>query len=76
MQTVVFMFICTMYILYNVCAMNLTFLRLGVIFLTFMRQECHVKIKAKCHNCFVKVSQITRVPQVEKHCYTAPHYVT
>ena len=33
-----------------------------------MRQKCHVKIKAKCHNYLVKVSQMTRVPQVEYHC--------
>ena len=37
-----------MYILYNVCAMILTFVRLGVIFFISLRQECHVKIKAFC----------------------------
>ena len=35
---------------------------LGVIFLTSLRQKCHVKIKAKCQNFLVKVSQMTRVP--------------
>ena len=48
------------YILYNVCAMILV--RLGVIFFTSLRQECHVKIKAKCHNFLVKVPQMARVP--------------
>ena len=37
---------CTMYILYNVCAMILTFVRLGVISFTSLRQKCQVKIKA------------------------------
>ena len=59
-----------MCILYNVCAMILAFVRLGVIFFTSLRQECHVKIKAKRHNFLVKVSQMTRVPQFENHCYT------
>ena len=52
----------TMYILYNVCAMILTFVRLVIISFTSMRQKCHVKIKAKCHKYLVKVSQMTRVP--------------
>ena len=42
----------------------------GVIFLTSLRQKCHVKIKAKCQNILVKVSQMTRVPQVEYHWCT------
>ena len=54
-----------MYILYNVCAMILTFVRLGVIFFTSFRQECHVKIKAKCHNFLVKVSQMTEYPSLK-----------
>ena len=57
-----------MYIhLYNVCAMILTFVRLGVIFFSSLRQECHVKIKA-VSQFLVKVSQMTRVPQFENHC--------
>ena len=55
---------------YNVCELILTFVRLDVIFFTSLRQECHVKIKAKCHNFLVKVSQMTRVPQFENHCST------
>ena len=43
-----------------------------VIFLTSLCQKCHVKIKAKCHNFLVKVSQMTRVPQVEYHCCMEP----
>ena len=58
------------YILYNVCAMILTFVRLGVISFTSLRQESHIKIKAKCHKYLVKVSQMTRVPQVEYLWYT------
>ena len=41
---------------------------IGVIFFIFLYQECHIKIKAKCHNFLVKVSQMTRVPQVENDC--------
>ena len=48
---------------------------LGVIFLTSLRQKCHVKIRAKCHNFLVKVSQMTRVPQVEYHCCRVYNYV-
>ena len=55
-------------ILYNVCAMILTFVRLGVISFTSLRQKCHKKIKAKCQKYLVKVSQMTRVPQVKYHC--------
>ena len=51
-----------MYILNNVCAMILTFVRLGVISFTSLRQKCHEKIIAKCHKYLVKVSQMTRVP--------------
>ena len=50
--------------------MSLTSVRLGAIFLTSLRQECHVKIKAKCHNFLVKVPQMARVPQFENHCRT------
>ena len=50
--------------------MILTFVLLGVIFYTSLRQKSHIKIKAKCHKYLVKVSQMTRVPQVEYHCYT------
>ena len=57
-----------MYILYNVYAMILTFVRLGVITFTSLHQKCHVKIKAKCHKYLVKVSQMTLVPQFENHC--------
>ena len=59
--------LCTMYILYNVCAMILTFVRLGVIFFTSLRQECHVKYRQSVTIFFVKVSQMTRVPQFENH---------
>ena len=64
----------TVHILYNLCAMILTFVRLGVISFTSLRQKCHIKIKAKCHKYLVKVSQMTRVPQVEYH-WTV-HYCT
>ena len=55
--------------------MILNFVRLGVIFFISLRQEWHVKIKAKCHNFLVKVSQMTRVPQFENHCNTVPEIV-
>ena len=55
---------CTMYVQW------FTFVRLGVIFSISLRQEWHVKIKAKCYNFLVKVSQMTRVPQFENHCCT------
>ena len=63
------------YILYNVCAMILIFVRLGVISFTSLRQKSHLKIKAKCHKYLVKVSQMTRVPQVEYHWCTLHHTV-
>ena len=54
----------------SVRATIVTFVCLGVIFFISLRQESHIKLKAKCHNFLVKVSQITRVPQVENLCYT------
>ena len=48
--------------------MILTFVRLGVIFFTSLRQKSHIKIKAKCHKYLVKVPPMTRVPQVENLC--------
>ena len=43
---------CTMYILYNVCAMILTFVRLGVISFSSLRQKCQVKNKCKVPQFF------------------------
>ena len=59
---------------YNVCAMIVTFVRLGVIFFTSWRQKSHIKIKAKSHKYLVKVSPMTRVPQVE-YLYFTVHFV-
>ena len=51
----------------SVRAMIVTFVCLGVIFFISLRQESHIKIKAKCHNYLVKVSQMTRVPTSAVH---------
>ena len=61
--------------MYNVCAMIVTFVRLGVIFFTSLRQKSHIKIKAKCNKYFVKVSPMTRVPQVEYLCVYVYSYI-
>ena len=54
--------------MYNVCAMNDSdFCPPGCHF-TSLRQKSHIKIKAKCHKYLVKVSPMTRVPQVEYLC--------
>ena len=42
---------------------------LVVIFFSFLRSKSFEKIKAKCRNFLVKVSQMPRVPQFGKHCY-------
>ena len=52
------------------CHVYLALVLPGCHFLNILRQKCHVKIKAKCQNFLVKVSQMTRVPQVEYHCST------
>ena len=39
----------------------------GCHFLNIFASKCHIKIKAKCQFFLVKVSQMTRVPQVEYH---------
>ena len=39
----------------------------GILKTKYYFYFCHVKIKAKCHNFLVKVSQMTLVPQFKVH---------